>query len=460
MKRFFALLLAVLMVLSLTACVANNNAAQTTDTQTEALSPEAAAEEAAAKTKDTTSLSDIIRVPFGYLIDWLYVFSSNYGVALILFSLIVKLVLLPMSIKSKKSMLKMSRLAPLARSIEAKYGDDRQKAQMAVQQMYKEEGVSMGGGCLWSFIPLLILFPLYYVIREPITYMLHNSRSVSAAIVAFIQASGVDLGKNTYYAQLAAAGHLGEFAEAIKSVTVMAGAKLQDIDFSFLGVDLASIPSFRFWQCEGWSEIGLFLIPVASGALQMLSMFISQKMNNQVATNADGEVDKNAAQVANQTNASMMIMMPLMSLWIGFSMPAAISIYWIAQAVFGAVQDYFLTKHYRKVYDEEDAVKQEIAAKRRAEEAEKERQRALRREQNPDGITDNVSKKKIRQQEKEAAEKAARAYESKKNPVQESEEKKPLSGDPERPYSRGRAYDPAHYGRKRSAGSDAEQTEE
>ena len=139
----------------------------------------------------------------------------------------------------------------------------------------------------------------------------------------------------------------------------------------------------------------------------------------------------------------MMLMMPLMSLWIGFSMPAAISIYWIAQAVFGAVQDYFLTKHYRKVYDEEDAVKQEIAAKRRAEEAEKERQRALRREQ-----------------EKEAAEKAAKAYEARKNPVQESEEKKPLSGDPERPYSRGRAYDPAHYGRKRPAGSDAEQTEE
>ena len=461
MKRFFALLLAVLMVLSLTACVANNNAAQTTDTQTEALSPEAAAEEAAAKTKDTTSLSDIIRVPFGYLLDWLYVFSSNYGVALILFSLIVKLVLLPMSIKSKKSMLKMSRLAPLARSIEAKYGDDRQKAQMAVQQMYKEEGVSMGGGCLWSFIPLLILFPLYYVIREPITYMLHNSRSVSAAIVAFIQASGVDLGKNTYYAQLAAAGHLGEFAEAIKSVTVMAGAKLQDIDFSFLGVDLASIPSFRFWQCEGWSEIGLFLIPVASGALQMLSMFISQKMNNQVATNADGEVDKNAAQVANQTNASMMIMMPLMSLWIGFSMPAAISIYWIAQAVFGTVQDVVLTKHYRKVYDAEDAVRQEKAALRRAEEAEKERQRQLRREQNPDGIMDNVSKKKLRQQEKDAADRAAREYEARKNPAPAAQdEKKPLSGDAARPYAKGRAYDPTHYGKKADAQSADASTEE
>ena len=224
--------------------------------------------------------------------------------------------------------------------------------------------------------------------------------------------------------------------------------------------NLSGIPSIKFWECEGWGEIGLFLIPVVSAGLQAASMWISQKMNNQVATNADGEQDAEAAKTANQTNMTMMLMMPLMSLWIGFSMPAAISIYWIAQAVFGAVQDYFLTKHYRKVYEEEDAVRQELAAKRRAEEAEKERQRALRREQNPDGITDNVSKKKIRQQEKEAAEKAARDYEAKKNPVPESEVKTPLSGDPERPYCRGRAYAPSHYGRKRSAESDAEQTKE
>ena len=456
-KKVLIWVLAAVLVLSMAGCAAG--AVSTNDKYVD-MEPTAAAEAAAAETKDTTGLSDIIRVPFGYLLDWLYTFTNNYGLALILFSLIVKLVLLPMSVKSKKSMLKMSRLSPQVKALEAKYGDDKQKYQLAVQQMYKEEGVSMGGGCLWSFIPLIILLPLYYVIREPITYMMHNSRSISEAIVAFIQASGENLGKNSYYAQLAAAGHIGDYMEELKSLAVTANANLQAMNFQFLGIDLAGIPSFRFWDCEGWSEIGLFLIPVVSAGLQAASMWISQKMNNQVATNADGEQDADAAKAANQTNATMMLMMPLMSLWIGFSMPAAISIYWIAQAVFGAVQDYFLTKHYRKVYDEEDAVKQEIAAKRRAEEAEKERQRALRREQNPDGITDNVSKKKIRQQEKEAAEKAAKAYEARKNPVQESEEKKPLSGDPERPYSRGRAYDPAHYGRKRSAGSDAEQTEE
>ena len=456
-KKVLIWVLAAVLVLSMAGCAAG---AVSSNDKYVGMEPTAAAEAAAAETKDTTSISDLIRVPFGYLLDWLYTFTNNYGLALILFSLIVKLVLLPMSVKSKKSMLKMSRLSPQVKALEAKYGDDKQKYQLAVQQMYKEEGVSMGGGCLWSFIPLIILLPLYYVIREPITYMMHNSRSISEAIVAFLQASGENLGKNAYYAQLAAAGHIGDYMEELKSLAVTANANLQAMNFQFLGIDLAAIPTFRFWDCEGWSEIGLFLIPVVSAGLQAVSMWISQKMNNQVATNADGEQDAEAAKTANQTNMTMMLMMPLMSLWIGFSMPAAISIYWIAQAVFGAVQDYFLTKHYRKVYEEEDAVRQELAAKRRAEEAEKERQRALRREQNPDGITDNVSKKKIRQQEKEAAEKAARDYEAKKNPVPESEVKKSLSGDPERPYCRGRAYDPSHYGRKRAAESDAEQTKE
>ena len=405
-------------------------------------------------------LSDIITVPFGWLLSVLYETTHNYGIAMILFAVIVQLILMPLNAKSKKSMMKMSRLTPRMQAIQQKYADDPQRQNQAIQELQKSEGVSMGGGCLWSFIPLIIQLPLYYIIREPITYMMHNPQSTSAAIVAFMQASGVNLGKNAYYAQLAAAGHIGEFMDDLKALAVTANANLQAMNFQFLGIDLSGIPSIKFWECEGWGEIGLFLIPVVSAGLQAASMWISQKMNNQVATNADGEQDAEAAKTANQTNMTMMLMMPLMSLWIGFSMPAAISIYLIAQAVFGAVQDYFLTKHYRKVYEEEDAVRQELAAKRRAEEAEKERQRALRREQNPDGITDNVSKKKIRQQEKEAAEKAARDYEAKKNPVPESEVKKPLSGDPERPYCRGRAYDPSHYGRKRAAESDAEQTKE
>ena len=455
MKKIVALLLVALLALSLCACTASSAVQNQTDAY-EGLTAVEAAEKAAAETADKTSISDIIRVPFGYLLEWLYQFTSNYGLALILFSLVVKVVLLPLSIKSKKSMLKMSRLAPLAKALEAKHGDDKQKYQQELMALYKEEGVSTTGGCLWSFIPLLILFPLYYVIREPLTYMLHNSRSISEAIVAYIHASGVDLGKNSYYAQLAAAGHLGEFIPELKELALFSGAKLREMNFSFLGIELSGIPTWRFWTCEGWSEIGLFLIPVFSAGFQAISMVISQKMNNQVATNADGEKDAAAAKTANQTTATMLIMMPLMSLWIGYSMPAAISVYWIAQAVFGMVQEIILNNHFKKAYAEEDEIKRKAAEIRRQAEAEKERQRQLRREQNPDGIVGDVSKKKLRQQEKEAAEKAAREYEAKRNPQDAREEDRPLSGDAERPFCKGRAYEAGRYRRK----SGTDETEE
>ena len=108
-KKVLIWVLAAVLVLSMAGCAAG--AVSTNDKYVD-MEPTAAAEAAAAETKDTTGLSDLIRVPFGYLLDWLYTFTNNYGLALILFSLIVKLVLLPMSVKSKKSMLKMSRLSP------------------------------------------------------------------------------------------------------------------------------------------------------------------------------------------------------------------------------------------------------------------------------------------------------------------------------------------------------------
>ena len=110
---------------------------------------------------------EFIKVPFGYLLDWLYQFTTNYGLSLILFSLFVKLILLPANIKSKKNMLKMSRLAPIAKALEEKYGDDKVKYQQAVSQLYKEEGVSAGGGFDCSGL-------MYYVFGQ-FGYKLHRT---------------------------------------------------------------------------------------------------------------------------------------------------------------------------------------------------------------------------------------------------------------------------------------------
>ena len=129
-----------------------------------------------------------ITIPFGYLLDYLYQFTTNYGLALIIFAVIVRLVLLPVTAKSKKSTMKMSRLQPRIQELQKKYANDKQKQQEAIQQLQKEEGATMGcGGCIWSLLPMLILIPLFTVIREPITYILGESAEVSAQIISTIK---------------------------------------------------------------------------------------------------------------------------------------------------------------------------------------------------------------------------------------------------------------------------------
>ena len=398
---------------------------------------------------------DFIRVPFGYVLEFFYGFLNNYGLALILFSFVVKLILLPFSAKSKKSMMKMSRLQPQLKQLELACGDDKQKYQQEVMALYKSEGVSMYGGCLWSFLPLLFLLPLYTVIREPLHYLMHlNTETVDAlkAIVATEQ--GVEVSKLGYYWQYGPAADLQKYALQLTDASMREAVMgVSSINFSFLGINLGQIPSWKVWQAKGWSDIGGFIVPLLSGGLNYLSMFISQKMNGSVISNANGEKDEAAAKSA-QTGKMMNLLMPLMSIWFGFIVPLGLSIYWLTQSLFGIVQDVFLTKHYRKIYDAEDAVRLQKALEQERIEAEKERVRAERRASNPDGITANTSKKKLekqqRDQEQAAKAAAAKEYAARKGIVEEAarEENAPLSGVSDRPFCKGRNYDPDRYAPK------------
>ena len=191
------------------------------------------------------NLADIVQVPFGWLLSTLYEVTTNYGWALILFAIIVKLVLLPATAKGKKSSMKMSRLTPRIEQIKKTYPDDQQKQSEAMTKLYKEEGVSMGGGCLWSLLPILVLIPLYAVVRQPITYMLHEGEEAVKAIMDVVKAGMPDLfaGNNTFYEQMIAAPLIPQFTEQIKAVLPEVSANtLQGINFNFLGIDLAATP--------------------------------------------------------------------------------------------------------------------------------------------------------------------------------------------------------------------------
>ena len=163
-------------------------------------------------------LSDIITVPFGWLLSVLYETTHNYGIAMILFAVIVQLILMPLNAKSKKSMMKMSRLTPRMQAIQRKYADDPQRQNQAIQELQKSEGVSMGGGCLWSFIPILILFPLFAVIRQPITYILMQSADTAKQIVEVIKTAAPDMfTSNAAYGQVVAAQLIPQYADELRA---------------------------------------------------------------------------------------------------------------------------------------------------------------------------------------------------------------------------------------------------
>ena len=405
-------------------------------------------------------LGDLIRVPFGWLLGFLYDLTSNYGFAMIIFALIVQAVQTPINAKSKKSMMKMSRLQPRIQEIQRKYANDQQKQNEEIQKLQREEGASMGmGGCLWAFIPLLILIPLFTVIREPINYILSESVENTELIIETLKGLAPEkFAGNQYYHQVTAAGLISSYAEELRAaIPGISEATLEGINFNFFGIDLGAIPQFNIfaetWAWD-WAHIGLFLIPIISAASQVLQMWVSQKGNESVITNEKGVQDAEMAKNSQtaQSNKMMMWMMPIMSLWIGFTVSAGLSVYWFIGGVFRMISDPIMTKRYRKLYDQEDAERLKRAMEQEALEAEKERVRAERRAANPEGQTQNTSKKKLQKQQQleEAAAKAAakKEYDARRGVVveEETETVTALSGIADRPFCKGRNYDPNHYG--------------
>ena len=329
-----------------------------------------------------------------------------------------------------------------------------------MQKLYQDEGVSMSGGCVWSLIPMLILFPLFAVIRQPITYILLESEEITSQIISVIKTAAPDIfSSNSYYDQVIAAQAIPQFANELRAaIPGISEFALAGINFNFLGINLGMIPQFNVFSASwvwDWAHIGAFLIPMVSAGSQVLQMWISQKTNDSVITDEKGVQDKETAKNSQQ-NQSMKVMMwtmPLMSLWIGFTVAAGLSLYWFVGGVVRMISDPIMTNHYRKIYDAEDAVRLQKAMEEDRIEAEKERIRAERRAANPDGITTNTSKKKLQKQQRdqEQAEKAAAAkeYAARKGIVEDAQETDScLSGIPSRPFCKGRNYDPNRYASK------------
>lgn len=382
-----------------------------------------------------------ITKPFAWLMVTFYNFTDNYGVSVILFALTVNLILTPFMAKSKKSMMRTSRLQPRIAELQRRHEGNQQKLSAEMQKLYREEGINPMSGCLWSLIPFPILIALYSVIRQPITRMMFAGEEVVNVLKDFFTAGGLYTAttNDAYYEiTLTRLAHLNW-----KSVQEALAGKLEglmNIDFHFLGLDLGMKPEWNFFIKTDWSDVsvwlpalGLFLIPFISAFLSWLSMKISSLSN-----------PPQDAQT-QATTKSMNLVMPLTSIWICFVMPAAMGIYWIANSVFGIARDYILTVFYKKKLDAEDA---ERKAARDEREHELEEKRLETERLRAEGKTEknvNTSKKKIQASEKQksderkaALEKADRAARRERLGIKDNEI--PASQVGNRRYARGRAY--------------------
>ena len=206
--------------------------------------------------------AQIILSPFVWLLTFFYNFFGSYGIALILFAVVVKLILFPFALKGKRSMIQMNMLQGKMQKLQKQYGRDRERYNLEVQKLYEREKVNPMGGCLWSFLPLLILIPLYAIIRQPIKYMMGiNDVEILNQIAQVVDWNSIAVSNgwikeageafsNVGYNQLYLSSLITpENLEAVKAAVGKKNSRIFAVNFDFLGlVDLARIPTLKFWR--------------------------------------------------------------------------------------------------------------------------------------------------------------------------------------------------------------------
>lgn len=369
-----------------------------------------------------------ILTPFSWLLQLFYDLTGSYGFALILFAVVVKLILFPFSLKGKKSMIQMNMLQGKMQQIQRKYANDKQRQNLEIQKLYEKEKVNPMGGCLWSLLPIFILLPLYAIIRQPMKYMMGLDETQITTLIDVLNqyaTTAIDPSKNVYYQLIASNVLFENFDAVVANPAVAAFAdNLKQLDFSFLGLALSTVPTWKIWAGPfNWNTIGTFLIPIVSACTGLLFSIISMRTN---------QLNKNQPESdqAKSTSRTMMIMSPVISLWVGYSMPAAMSIYWVSNNVLSLVQELLAGKILKKDYEAAAAARAEQERLEKEEEKQRRREAAERKAQAIAEAKANKGKKK-----------AKPAEEKKKSDASVID----VSRVGIRSYARGRAYDPYRY---------------
>lgn len=260
---------------------------------------------------------EIVTKPLGFLLLTLYSFIHNYGLTLIIFTFLVKLIILPLTIKQQKSMAETQRIQPLLAQLQAKYKTDKAKLNEETMKLYKEHNVNPAGGCLPLLIQMPIIIALYWVITQPLTYMFNltaDQINTLKELTGVVSNQQIDVAKN--------------LTQDI--INALGSTNAQIIDFHFLGLDLGATPSMN-------QPSALWIIPILAAASTYFVSKLSAPAKNP---------DAPANDMANSM-ATMNKIFPLMTAWFTFSFPAGVGLYWVVSNGFQIIQQYALNIYLR-----------------------------------------------------------------------------------------------------------------
>jgi len=304
------------------------------------------------------AIYDIIGIPFGYLMMLIYRIFQNYAVSIIVFTIVTKIILLPVNFKTQKNAARMQLLTPKLEKLRKSYSNNPQRLQEEQQKLYIQEGINPMGSCLPAFIQMFLLFGVLDVVYKPITHILRFSKGIrkEAAAIAGTKLSNLrgelvimnDLNDEpSKYSGLLD----GEFRTKVREFSD---------NFTIFGANLGKVPSIHVdWSSR--ESIVLFFIPICAGLAQLIASVYSQIHQRKVNPNMQ----------SNGCLTFMMYFMPLLSVWFAYSVPAGVGFYWIWSALFSffitfALNHYF-TPERTEAINEKEKEKARIYAEKHPE---------------------------------------------------------------------------------------------
>lgn len=255
---------------------------------------------------------------FGYVLDWLYnIVGQNYGIAIILFTILLRILLLPVTIKQQQSMRKNTKLQGKMREIQFKYKNNPDQMNKEIMELYKRENLSPFSGCLSAILQIIIILSVFWLVSKPLTHMKKIDQNIITSYQNEINEQNNNKGKSSYY-EIEIIQKKAEQDENVR------------INMNFAGLDLSKVPS------QNLSDYKVYIIPV----LYVISSFLSMR----VATNkknsgnqkviGDGSKDKTAElDMSEQMNKSMSLITPIMAVSIAFIAPLGLALYWLVSNV-------------------------------------------------------------------------------------------------------------------------------